>query len=129
MTNGSNSSDRLDRIENALERLIDGLGETKANIDRLNIGLEETKALANSNSRTIQAILEQQATDRFRHEERMEKHDQEIAELKDIASRLTEVQTGMARMLGNIDETNPTILRRLMNIENKVDQILERGQE
>lgn len=101
MTNGSNSSDRLDRIE----------------------------AIVESNSRTIQAMMEQQATERLRHEERMEKHDQEIAELKDIASRLTEVQRGMARMLGNIDETNPTILRRLMTIENKVDRLLEREQE
>ncbi len=32
-------------------------------------------------------------------------------------------------MLSNIDETNPTILRRLMAIENKVDQILEREPE
>ena len=67
MTNGSSSSDRLDRIE----------------------------AIVEFNSRTIQAILEQKATDRLRHEERMEKYDQEIAELKNIASRLTEVQTGM----------------------------------
>ena len=101
MTNGSNGSDRLDRIE----------------------------AIVESNSRTIQAILEQQAPDCLRHEERMEKHEQEIAELKAIASRLTEVQTGMARMLGKIDENNPTVLRRLMNIEDKVDRILEKEQE
>ena len=101
MTSGANNGDRLDRIE----------------------------AIVESNSRTIQAILEQQATNRLRHEERMEKHEQEIAELKTISSRLTDVQTGMARMLGKIDENNPTILRRLMNIEDKVDRILERGQE
>ena len=102
MTNGNSSKgDRLSRIE----------------------------AIVESNSRAIQAMMEQQATDRLRHEERMEKHDREIAELKNIASRLTEVQRGMARMLGNIDETNPTILRRLMTIENKVDRLLEREQE
>ena len=97
MTNGNNDS-RLNRIE----------------------------AIVESNSRAIQAMIEQQATDRLIHEERMEKHDREIVELKEISSRLTEVQRGMARMLGNIDETNPTILRRLMTIENKVDQILEK---
>jgi len=97
MTNGNNDS-RLNRIE----------------------------AIVESNSRAIQAMMEQQATDRLIHEERMEKHDREIVELKEISSRLTEVQRGMARMLGNIDETNPTILRRLMTIENKVDQILEK---
>lgn len=129
MTNGSNSGDRLNRIENALERFIGGLEATRTNIEQFNVGLEETRAIVNSNSRTIQAILEQQATDRLRHEERMEKHDREIAELKAISSRLTDVQAGMAIMLGKIDENNPTVLRRLMNIEDKVDRILERGQE
>ncbi len=149
MTNG-NSSDRLDRIEAIVEsnsRAIQAtsaaiqatsaaiqttsaaIQATSANLDKLNIEFQETKAIANSNSRAIQAMLEQQATDRLRHQERMEKYDQEIAELKDISSRLTKVQTGMAKMLSNIDETNPTILRRLMAIENKVDQILEREPE
>ena len=100
MTNGNNDS-RLSRIE----------------------------AIVESNSRAIQAMMEQQATDRLIHQERMEKRDQEIVELKEISSRLTEVQRGMARMLGNIDETNPTILKRLMAIENKVDQILEQERE
>jgi hypothetical protein len=100
MTNSNGNSDRLFRIE----------------------------AIVESNSRIIQAILEQRATDRLLHEERMEIANQEIAELKDIASRLTEVQLGMARILGNIDETNPTILRRLMAIENKVDRILEQNE-
>jgi hypothetical protein len=77
MTNSDGNSDRLFRIE----------------------------AIVESNSRTIQAILEQRATDRLLHEERMEIANQEIAELKEIASRLTEVQLGMARMLGNIVET------------------------
>jgi hypothetical protein len=77
MTNSNENSDRLSRIE----------------------------AIVESNSRTIQAVLEQRATDRLLHEERMAIANQEIAELKDIASRLTEVQLGMARMLGNIDET------------------------
>jgi hypothetical protein len=58
MTNSNgNNSDRLNRIENIL--------------DRLAIGLEETKAIANSNSRAIQAMMEQRATARLEHEERM----------------------------------------------------------
>ena len=64
MTNGNNDS-RLNRIE----------------------------AIVESNSRAIQAMIEQQATDRLIHEERMEKHDREIVELKEISSRLTEVQS------------------------------------
>ena len=104
MTNGNNS-DRLDRIEAIVEsnsRAIQvtsaaiqttsaAIQATSANLDKLNIEFQETKAIANSNSRAIQAMMEQQATDRLRHQERMEKYDQEIAELKDISSRLTKV--------------------------------------
>ena len=121
MTN-NNNSDRLDRIENALDRLVGGLQETSANIDRLNIGLQETKAIANSNSRAIQAMMEQQVTDRLKHEEAMN-------QMRDIMRRITETQSGLTRILINHDEDRPTILRRLMAIENKVDQILERDRD
>lgn len=128
MTNGS-AGDRLDRIENALERLIGGLENTKTNIDRLNVGLEETRALANSNSRTIQAILEQQATDRLRHQERMDRLEATVTRLDETIVRLTRIEEAQNRMLANIDEDRPTILRKLTSIENKVDRILEEGQQ
>ena len=122
MTNNNGNSNRLDRIENALDRLIDGL--------------TETKAIANSNSRAIQAMMEQQATERLKHEETMAQmrelnanHSQRLAVLEEISSRITEVQSGMARMLVNHDEDRPTILRRLMAIENKVDRILEQNKD
>ena len=95
MTNGtSGSSDRLSRIE----------------------------AIVESNSRAIQAMMEQQATDRLQHEEAM-------TEMRDIMKRVVETQSGLTRILINHDEDRPTILRRLMAIENKVDRILEREQE
>ena len=85
MTNNNGNSNRLDRIENALDRLIDGL--------------TETKAIANSNSRAIQAMMEQQATERLKHEETMAQmrelnanHSQRLAVLEEISSRITEVQ-------------------------------------
>ncbi|MGL5944439.1 MAG: phage tail protein [Waterburya sp.] len=108
MTNGSNSSDceasrrhRLDRIE----------------------------AIVESNSRAIQAMMEQQATERLRHEERMERLEENLIETRQLMSQMAETQTGLTRILINYDEDRPTILRRLMAIENKVDRILERGQE
>ena len=116
MTNGSSgSSDRLDRIENALDRLIGGL--------------EETKQIANSNSRAIQAMMEQQATDRLKHEERMVRLEENLVETRQLMARVVETQSGLTRILINHDEERPTILRRLMAIENKVDRILEREQE
>ena len=91
--------------------------------------LSRIEALVESNSRAIQAMMEQRATDRLSHEERMakieallERHDESIA-------RLIRVEEGLSRMLASIDDDRPTILRRLMAIENKVDQILEHSQE
>ncbi|MBE9171271.1 hypothetical protein IQ238_28500 [Pleurocapsales cyanobacterium LEGE 06147] len=93
MTNSNgNHSDRLDRIE----------------------------AIVESNSRLLQAMLEQRATDRLEHEERM-------ARLEDAVIRLTRIEEAQNRMLANMDDDRPTILRRLMAIENKVDTLLERG--
>ena len=114
MNNGS-SNNRLDRIENIL--------------DRLTVGLEETKAIANSNSRAIQAMMEQQATERLRHEERMASLEENLVETRQLMARMAETQSGLTKILINYDEDRPTILRRLMAIENKVDRILERDSD
>ncbi|MDJ0897509.1 MAG: hypothetical protein QNJ55_01775 [Xenococcus sp. MO_188.B8] len=101
MTNGQNNGDRLDRIE----------------------------AIVESNSRAIQAMMEQQATDRLKHEERMARLEENLVETRQLMARVVETQSGLTRILINHDEDRPTILRRLMAIENKVDRILERGEE
>ena len=44
-------------------------------------------------------------------------------------ARMAETQSGLTKILISHDEDRPTILRRLMAIENKVDQILERTPE
>lgn len=85
MTN-SNNSDRLNRIE----------------------------AIVESNSRAIQAMMEQQATDRLRHEERMARLEENLIETRQLMSRMAETQSGLTRILINHDEDRPTILRRLM---------------
>ncbi|MGL5807326.1 MAG: hypothetical protein ACRC11_18125 [Xenococcaceae cyanobacterium] len=89
---------------------------------------EELKQLVESNARTIQAMLEQQATDRLRHEERMSRLEQRSDELQDAMLQMTRIENGLARMLGSLDEDRPIILRRLMSIENKIDRLIE-GQE
>ncbi len=100
MTNNNSNESRLDRIERILES-------------------ENYRIL--SIERTVQAMLEQRVTDKLEHEERLAKYD-------GIISRLTDVQEGMAKMLEKIDETQPTILRRLMAIENKIDCLIEKNQ-
>ncbi|MGB5635796.1 MAG: hypothetical protein WBM44_02700 [Waterburya sp.] len=99
MTSGeSNNGDRLDRIE----------------------------AIVESNSRLLQAMLEQRATDRLKREEEKVEHGQRMRLLEETQRDLVRTSSGIAKLLNAIDEDRPTILRRLMTIENKVDQILKR---
>ena len=101
MTNGQNySSDRLDRIERILESVAQR---------------------TDSNARTIQGILDARATERLEHEEKM-------AVMSDAIQRLIKVEEGIVNMVANVDENQPTILRRLMAIKNKVDTLIERNQ-
>ncbi|MBE9043964.1 hypothetical protein IQ255_06015 [Pleurocapsales cyanobacterium LEGE 10410] len=74
--------------------------------------LDRIEAIVESLARSAQAINND-------HEER-------IQTLKDLVARLTCLEEGQNRMLASIDDDRPTILRRLMTIENKVDRILER---
>jgi hypothetical protein len=55
-------------------------------------------------------------------------HEERIQTLEDVVSRLTRIEEGQNAMLGSIDENQPTVLRRLMAIENKVDTLIERNQ-
>ncbi len=71
-----------------------------------------TQAIVDSNSRAIQAMLDQAATDRLNHEARMEK--------------LEKLSEGLVNMLSSIDEDRPTILRKLNTIEQKTNSILDR---
>jgi hypothetical protein len=71
-----------------------------------------TQAIVDSNSRAIQAMLDQAATDRLNHEARMEK--------------LENLSEGLVNMLSSIDEDRPTILRKLNTIEQKTNSILDR---
>jgi hypothetical protein len=80
---------------------------------------QELQQLVASNARTIQAMLEQQENSRLRHEE-------QIDEIRQAMLRLERVEEGLINMVSAIDEDRPTVMRRLMSIENKVDRILEK---
>ncbi len=107
MTN-SNSSDRLDRIEALLESVAQRQ--------------QETERIVQSNSRAIQAMMEQRATARLEHEQRM-------ARLEEIQGDVARAQLGLTRLLAGLDEDRPTVLRKLNSIETKVDQLLDRTSE
>lgn len=138
--NNEQSSDRLDRIEAIVEsnsRAIQAMSERQAAIseqqsliiEQQAIKHQETMAIVESNSRAIQAMMEQQVTDRLAHEERMASLEDNLRETRELMARVAETQSGLTKILINHDEDRPTILRRLMTIENKVDRILEQNQE
>jgi hypothetical protein len=81
--------------------------------------MSELKALANSNSRAIQAMLDQAATDRLDEQERVRRHEEEMRELK-------ATNRGLVNLAVSIDEDRPTILRLLNSNNNKLDAILDR---
>lgn len=85
------------------------------NSDRLN----RIEAIVESNSRLLQAMLEQRATDRLVHEERMQF-------LEENQRQLIQTQRGIANLVSSLDEDRPTVLRKLTAIENKVDFLIER---
>lgn len=99
-SSNGNNSDRLDRIE----RLLESVAQR-----------------TDSNARTIQGILDAGATERLEHEEKM-------AVMADAIQRLIRIEEAQNRMLAGIDENQPTILRKLTAIENKVDTLIERNQ-
>lgn len=78
-----------------------------------------------SNARAVQAMIEQRATDRLIHEERMTELQNTAIRLDDTVARLTRIEEAQNRMLSSIDEDRPTVLRKLTTIENKLDRILE----
>ena len=127
-SSNGNNSDRLDRIEKLFE-------QNEIRLGRMILQQESDNRRILAIERSIEAMLEQRATDRLEHEESMSANALQIRELKEIAARqeeniirLTRIEEGQNAMLGSIDENQPTILRRLMAIENKVDTLIERNQ-
>ena len=90
----------------------------------MNQTAETALKIAESNGRTMQAMLEQRATEQLKHEERMRSQ----AEFNQSVAR---IQEGLGKMLDSLDSgrqgraggERPTILRKLSTIENKLDSL------
>ncbi|WP_229641654.1 phage tail protein [Waterburya agarophytonicola] len=120
MTNpNENNSDRLDRIEQLFE-------QNEIRLGRMILQQESDNRRMLAIERTIQAMLEQRATDKLEHDERMRFSEERINRLEDVAVKLANIEEAQNKMLVSIDEDRPTVLRRLMAIENKVDSLIER---
>ena len=75
---------------------------------------DELRPIVTSLGRSVQAMLEQRATDRLKHEERM-------AFLEENQRQILQTQRGIANLVASIDEDRPTVLRKLNTIENKIE--------
>mgnify|MGYP003542839843 FL=1 len=124
MTNqdGNNSSDRLDRIEKLFE-------QNEIRLGRMILQQESDNRRMLAIERTIQAMLEQRVTDKLEHDERMRVAEERINRIEDVAVKLANIEEAQNRMLVSLDEDRPTVLRRLMTIENKVDTLIQRDRQ
>jgi uncharacterized coiled-coil DUF342 family protein len=87
---------------------------------------EELKQLVESNARTAQAILDSMVEARHEREELREEFQEGMNKLQNAIIRLVDIQEGMSHLLASLDDDRPTLLRRLMSIENKVDRLLNK---
>ncbi len=90
--------------------------------------LDRIEAIVESNSRAIQAMMEQQATERLKREEEKAQHEERMRFLEENQRQLIQTQRGIANLVSSLDEDRPTVLRKLTAIENKVDTLIERNQ-
>ncbi len=120
------SDERMTRIEQLTEQQRVESNERMTRIEQLteqqraesNERLTRIEQLTESNSRAIQSLSDDVTTFRLTTEQNIENASQEREELR----RAT---LGIANLLASLDEDRPTILRKLNNIENKVDRLLE----
>jgi hypothetical protein len=86
MTNPKgNNSDRLDRIEKLFE-------QNEIRLGRMILQQESDNRRILAIERTIQAMLEQRATDKLEHEERMRVAEERIARIEDVAVKLANIE-------------------------------------
>jgi hypothetical protein len=78
---------------------------------------QELQKLVVSNARTIQAMLEQQATSRLEYAENRLRHEEQMNEFRQAMLRLAKVEEGLTNMMVSIDEDRSTVLRRLTSIK------------
>lgn len=71
-------------------------------------------------------MLDQAASDRLKRDEERAEHDRRIELLEANNAILAHTQQGVVALLESIDEDRPTILRKLNQIEQQNDSILNR---
>ena len=123
-SSNGNNSDRLDRIEAILERIVqrDELTArrdeiTAIRIERLSLPAEENERNILALNQATQTMIRQMDADRLKREEEKEEHQQQMRELREIQRGIAKTQSGLTKILIKTEENQPTMLKRLMAIE------------
>lgn len=103
------SNERLTRIEQIQESNAVAIAAGNERMSRIDERLEDLTAVTQAIGRDVAQLVTTQQ--------------QSSAELNQAMIRLANTQEGIARLLSNLDEDRPTILRKLNTIENKVDSL------
>ncbi|WP_019503045.1 hypothetical protein [Pseudanabaena sp. PCC 6802] len=108
-------NERMSRLDDRMEELTavtQTIGRDLAQLIAIQqAGQEELTAVTQAIGRDLAQLISTQQ--------------QSSTELNHAMIRLAGTQEGIARLLSNLDEDRPTILRKLNVIENKVDRLLE----
>jgi hypothetical protein len=100
--------------------------EMQSILERTVLITERNTQIVESNSRAIQAMLDQAATDRLRDEEQVQLQAERARQHEERMQRLENLSAGLVNLTVSIDEDRPTILRILNSNNNKLDTILDR---
>ncbi len=116
----------FEEIQLLLQSIAVSQRETQALVEANTRSIAKHDQIIESNSRAVQAMLDQAATDRLKRDEERIEHQRRIELLEANNQILVNTQQGVAALLGSIDEDRPTILRKLNALEQKADSILSR---
>jgi hypothetical protein len=86
---------------------------------------EQLQQLIEANTRTVQAMLDEMSDARQERQELREG----MIQLQKAVERLTNIQEGIFNLLVSLDGDRPTILKKLLAIENKLDQVLQQPKD
>ena len=121
----SNSEEnRLDRLESLAETTLTELQEIKLGLQETNQGLKETRAIANSNAKSIEALTNSLAESKKEWEKDRRGLDQLLGQLTRSMSDFYEVQSDFYNRFDKIEERESRmveILDRYLPPENPVN--------
>lgn len=123
MTNGSSDELDLKQVAALLQQSIVASDERMTRIEQ-SIG-----QLTQSNGRAIQALTEDITTFKLAVEQDREEAKADREEARAERQELRQATIGIANLLSSLDSDRPTILRKLTAIENKVDRLLQDGNQ